>query len=117
MTNPELSPRKTPRQDRSRDLVEAILEATRRVLVSEGFEAVTMARVAKVAGVSSGSLYQYFPSVESLLVVLYQRMRGREIDTFEALLTSTQLLPLRQAVETLLFGLSTLINEQRPLAS
>ncbi len=117
LANDKLSPRKQPVQERSRDLVEAVLEATRRLLVDEGFEALSMARIAKVAGVSPGSLYQYFPSVDSLLVVLYQRMRGRELEAFEEILASTQGMPLRPAVEALLYGLAGLLNTQRPLAA
>ena len=98
-------------------LVEAVLEATRRLLVDEGFEALSMARIAKVAGVGPGSLYQYFPSVDSLMVVLYERMRTRELEALEGVLASTQGMPLRPAVEALLFGLAGLLNTQRPLAT
>ncbi len=64
---PRLTPRKEPSQERSRDTVEAMLEATRRLLASGGFEALNTNEVAEVAGVSVGSLYQYFPSKESLV--------------------------------------------------
>jgi AcrR family transcriptional regulator len=67
-TNTE--PRKRPRQARSRVLFDALVEATQRVLIKEGVEAVTTARVAEVAGVSIGSLYQYFPSRESLIAAV-----------------------------------------------
>ena len=62
--------RKAPRQERSRQTVEAILGATSRVLVREGFAALTTTRVAEVAGVSIGSLYQYFPTKEALVGAL-----------------------------------------------
>ena len=117
MTNPDLSPRKKPVQDRSRHLVEAVVEATRRLLLREGFESLTMARIAKVAGVSPGSLYQYFPSVDSLMVVLYQRMRTQELEAFERLLESTRTMPLQESIEAFLFELAKMIAEQRPLAA
>src|SRR3954447_10769421 len=63
-------PRKSPRQDRSRATVDAILEAAARVLVKQGFERTTTNRVAEAAGVSVGSLYQYFPSQEALVAAL-----------------------------------------------
>ncbi len=69
---PRLTPRKLPQQRRSRELVDAIFEATRRVLVKEGFAELKVAVVSKVAGVSPGSLYQYFPSKESLVVALHR---------------------------------------------
>jgi AcrR family transcriptional regulator len=65
--NPVVSARKAPRQSRSKQLVEAILEAAIRVLSREGATRFTTARVAETAGVSVGSLYQYFPNKEAIL--------------------------------------------------
>ncbi len=67
-----IAPRKTPRQARSARLVEAILEAAIRVLESDGAAAFTTIRVAERAGISVGSLYQYFPNKESILFRLQQ---------------------------------------------
>jgi len=66
-------PRKAPTQARAQATVEAILAATKKVLVNDGYEAASTNRVAEVAGVSIGSLYQYFPSKASLLAELIQR--------------------------------------------
>ena len=57
-----ISARKRPRQARSERLVATILEAAIRVLAREGAQRFTTARVAETAGVSVGSLYQYFPN-------------------------------------------------------
>jgi AcrR family transcriptional regulator len=65
--SPEISARKHPQQERSTRLVADILEAAIRVLVREGARRFTTARVAEEAGVSVGSLYQYFPNKEALL--------------------------------------------------
>jgi AcrR family transcriptional regulator len=73
-------PRKKPSQGRSKATVEAILEGTIRVLLGEGFETLTTTRVAEVAGVAVGTLYQYFPAKESLLFALLER----EMATLEA---------------------------------
>ena len=62
-----LKPRKSPVQARSVATVEAILEATIQVLLSMGKERLTTTRVAFRAGVSVGTLYQYFPNKQSLL--------------------------------------------------
>ena len=51
-------------------LYDALIEATRRLLASEGVAAVTTARVAELAGASIGSLYQYFPSREALIAAV-----------------------------------------------
>jgi AcrR family transcriptional regulator len=66
-TKPSLSARKRPSQRRSAQLVGDILEAASRVLARDGALRFTTVRVAAEAGVSVGSLYQYFPSKEALL--------------------------------------------------
>lgn len=68
-----LEPRKRPRQARSTATVEAILEATIQVLVAEGAPRLTTTRVAERAGVSVGTMYQYFPHKQSLLYAVLQR--------------------------------------------
>jgi AcrR family transcriptional regulator len=67
------APRKTPTQARSRATVDAILAATARLLVKHGFDRTSTKQVAEAAGVSVGSLYQYFPSKESLVAALMER--------------------------------------------
>ena len=62
-----ISSRKQPKQARAADLVEAILQAAVQVLASEGAQRFTTTRVAEKAGVSVGSLYQYFPNKAALL--------------------------------------------------
>lgn len=62
-----LEPRKTPVQARSTVTVEAIFEATIQVLLSAGAERLTTTLVAERAGVSVGTLYQYYPNKQSLL--------------------------------------------------
>ena len=62
-----VSSRKQPQQARSTELVAAILEAAVQVLTKEGAQRFTTARVAEKAGVSVGSLYQYFPNKASIL--------------------------------------------------
>jgi len=65
--SPRISSRKEPKQARSADLVAAILEAAVQVLATEGAPRFTTARVAEKAGVSVGSLYQYFPNKAAIL--------------------------------------------------
>src|SRR6202042_2504846 len=67
------SGRRKPTQRRARQTVDAILDAVVRVLKREGFGAVTTNRVAEVAGVSIGSVYQYFPDKGAIFVALHQR--------------------------------------------
>ena len=77
---PTTNPRRRPRQARAQATVEAIVKATARVLVDEGYDRASTNRIAHAAGVSIGSLYQYFPSKEALVAALVdshlERMRA-----------------------------------------
>lgn len=67
-----LRPRKKPRQARSEVTVAAIYEATIQVLLTQGLRRLTTTRVAERAGVSVGTLYQYFPNKHALLYSLLE---------------------------------------------
>ena len=67
------APRRQPRQPRSVATVDAILEASTRVFESRGYLRATTNEVAELAGVSVGSLYQYFPDKAALLTALHER--------------------------------------------
>jgi AcrR family transcriptional regulator len=71
------APRKSPTQQRSRATVDAIVDATARVLVRDGYDALSTNRVAQEAGVSVGSLYQYFPGKEALVAAVMERYASR----------------------------------------
>jgi AcrR family transcriptional regulator len=68
------SPRKKPVQDRSQITVEAIVDAAARIFSERGFNATTTNHVAEVAGVSVGSLYQYFPNKLALLAAVRDKV-------------------------------------------
>lgn len=65
--------RRQPEQRRARQTVEAVLDAVVRILKREGAKAVTTNRIAEVAGVSIGSVYQYFPDKSGIFIALHQR--------------------------------------------
>lgn len=90
-------PRKRPRQKRSQQTVAAILEATARILVDDGFDKLNTNRVAEVAGVSIGSLYQYFPNKQALVLALAEEHIGREIARLAGMTLELQKLPLIEA--------------------
>jgi AcrR family transcriptional regulator len=71
--------RREPRQRRARQTVEAILEAVVRIVKREGIGAVNTNRVAEVAGVSIGSVYQYFPDKRAMFIALH-KLHIEEID-------------------------------------
>lgn len=66
-------PRKSAQQKRSQATVEILLDATARLLAREGYDRASTNRIAAVAGVSVGSLYQYFPNKEALVAALVAR--------------------------------------------
>jgi AcrR family transcriptional regulator len=72
-TRNRLEPRKLPAQSRSAATVNAVLEAAARILEKHGFEGYTTNAVAERAGVSIGSLYQYFPSKDAVTIALIDR--------------------------------------------
>jgi AcrR family transcriptional regulator len=76
-------PRKTPRQERSQALVDSILTAASRVLSTVGIERSTTTRIAERAGVSIGSLYQYFRDRDELLGTLVERRLEDNLRRFE----------------------------------
>jgi AcrR family transcriptional regulator len=77
--------RRRPQQLRARQTVDAVLDAVIRILKREGFGAVTTNRIAEVAGVSIGSVYQYFPHKRAIYTALHQR----HIDAIDRLINAT----------------------------
>jgi AcrR family transcriptional regulator len=75
---PATNPRKHAAQARSRATVDALVEATARILVRDGFDQASTNRIAAEAGVSVGSLYQYYPGKEALVVAVAER-HNREL--------------------------------------
>ncbi len=69
----QIEPRKQPVQSRSAATVEALYEASIQVLLEVGYRKLTTTRVAERAGVSVGSLYQYFPNREALIAAVIAR--------------------------------------------
>ena len=65
--------RRQPTQRRARQTVEAVLDAVVRILKRKGIKAVTTNRVAEVAGISIGSVYQYFPDKRAIFVAVHER--------------------------------------------
>ena len=98
---PLTRPRKHASQDRSRATVDALVEATARILVKEGFEKASTNRIAEAAGVSVGSLYQYFPSKEALVVAVIDRHTDGLMQIVRGVLTAVASLPVEKAVRKL----------------
>jgi AcrR family transcriptional regulator len=77
---PLTNPRKAATQQRSRQTVGALLDATARILIKDGYDKASTNKIALVAGVSVGSLYQYFPSKEALVAAVVDRHMKEMLD-------------------------------------
>ena len=110
-----LKPRRKPTQERSRETVEAILEAAAQVFERHGYAAGTTNRIAERAGVSIGSLYQYFPNKDAIVVELMRR----HLDELEEIAwpalrqLAADRTPLRDGLTAIVVG-SVAQHEQAP---
>jgi AcrR family transcriptional regulator len=99
---PRTAPRKKPRQERSEATVDAILEATARVLCTTGYDRASTNRIALAAGVSIGSLYQYFPSKEALVAALAERHMAKMTSLVRAKLAELADAPIAVGVRAMI---------------
>lgn len=97
-----IRPRKLPQQERARATVEVILEAAARILVKHGFDGMTTNHVAEKAGVSVGSLYQYFPNKESLVAELERRHHAELRAAFEEAYPRAEVLGIAEMVDVMI---------------
>jgi AcrR family transcriptional regulator len=127
LSKPTATPRKQPKQERSQATVEAILAATTHILTENGYDQLTTNRVAERAGVSIGSLYQYFPNKEALIFALAEhhanemvQLARHHLEGLEGLNGCTILEVLRQIVKAALAAhavnpkLHRVLHEQIP---
>ncbi|MGC1547333.1 MAG: TetR/AcrR family transcriptional regulator [Rhodanobacter sp.] len=98
---PLIKPRKVATQERSRATVDALLSATARILVKEGFDKASTNRIAEVSGVSIGSLYQYFPSKEALVAAVIERHQQEIMQMVRGELAGVLAQPVEKAVRKL----------------
>jgi len=95
---PVIRPRKLATQQRSRATVDSLVEATARILVREGFDKASTNRIADVAGVSIGSLYQYFPGKEALVAAVIERHQKEIMQVVRSELAQAAALPMDEAM-------------------
>ena len=94
-------PRKSPTQQRSQLTVAALLKATAHILVKEGYESASTNRIAEAAGVSIGSLYQYFPSKEALVAAVVDRHMQEMLELLRAAVERVREQPVAVATREL----------------
>lgn len=98
---PATTARKIATQERSKATVDALLDATARVLVREGYDRTSTNKIAAAAGVSIGSLYQYYPSKEALVAGVIERHMEEMMGVVRASLLRVAQMPLADAAREL----------------
>ncbi len=112
---PHVTPRKNPKQERSRELVHTILQATAHILDRGGLEAFNTNEIARVAGVSIGSVYQFFPNKDSILAAYVDRQMTLDFNRIIELLTSQRAAPKELLIESLVQELIDIFCRNRKL--
>jgi AcrR family transcriptional regulator len=97
-SRPKTSVRRRPQQRRARETVESVLDAVIRILKHSGPAALTTNRIAEVAGVSIGSVYQYFPDKRAIFSALHER----HIQQIDRVIQSTLVEHARSPLEHLM---------------
>src|SRR5690349_10721211 len=96
------APRRQPQGRRGEEIVEAIVTGASRVLAKDGYESLTTNRIAEIAGVSIGSLYQYFPGKQAVLAEVSKRLEYNAIGLLSDRLTGAEEVPLRAVARAFL---------------
>ncbi len=94
--------RKRPNQSRSRALVNAVAQASLRILDEGGDEALTVARIAEVSGAAVGSIYQYFPNKDAIVALLYEQVLDEESAHLQGMQARLVGMPLATALREIL---------------
>jgi AcrR family transcriptional regulator len=108
-------PRKQPTQERAAATVDAILGAVERVLEKHGAAGLTTNRVAEVAGVSVGTLYQYYPNKEALVGAVIERYYQQTFAMCRAALAAGAGVPIGTIVDRVAEALAAAYQVQRPI--
>lgn len=97
--------RRKPKQQRSRQTVDDVLEAVQLVVKRHGTQAITTNRIAEAAGVSVGSLYQYFPDKRAIFTALHDRHVDDVRQVIEQTTAACASAPLKEFTRELVHGL------------
>lgn len=101
MTEAPPAPRRRPKQRRSQELVRSIQQACLKILEEQGPDRLTTHRIAEVAGVTIGSLYQYFPNKEAVVADVYHAMLDAQAEMLRAISSEIEQIADRSIEETL----------------
>ncbi|MCB9640041.1 MAG: TetR/AcrR family transcriptional regulator [Myxococcales bacterium] len=120
----DVTPRKKPRQRRAQETVEALLTATAQLLDEEGYEQLSTNQIARRAGVSIGSLYQYYPNKEALVFALVERLAEQQYAVVKETFAEMSELPIEEVAREVVIAiletrqlepeLNRILSEQLP---
>jgi AcrR family transcriptional regulator len=99
-------PRAVPRRAPGKRIVEAILQSAMAVLSRDGFQRLTTNRIAQQAGVSIGSVYQYFPDKHAIIAAIGRELEQRALGLFEQMVDVAPTRSIREVVGMLVRGLA-----------
>ncbi len=105
--------RRKPRQPRAIVTIDAILIAVERILDTHGPAGLTTNRVAEIAGVSIGSLYQYYPNKQALIAAVQERVLDELYESLDIVLTSSGERALAEIVELVARGMLDVYSARR----
>lgn len=111
-----IEPRKTPRQERAQATVDAILTASATILRQQGYDGLTTNKVADAAGVSVGSLYQYFPGKDALVTATMLTFGGRQQKRLFDALARVEHEPIEVVVKIVMQALMEIAESDRDLS-
>lgn len=111
-----ITPRKQPRQERAQATVDAILTASAKILRQHGYDGLTTNKVADAAGVSVGSLYQYFPGKDALVTATLLSFGERQQKRLFAALAAVQAEPIAIVIQTVVQTLMEISEADRELS-
>lgn len=111
----ELDPRKEPKQSRAKKTVGYIIDATAQVLENIGYDKISTNKIAKRAGVSIGSLYQYFPSKESIIDYMVDEYITKHFQVLKEKLDAMEDTSLDEVIRHILSAFLSLFEQKRQL--
>ncbi len=96
---PLVEPRKSPKQLRSRQTVDKILQAATDVIIANGMDALTTNKIAEAANVNIASLYQYFPNKDAIITAIFEDNINNMADVWRIQLEEMMDLPIKEATK------------------
>lgn len=109
----KLNPRKKATQGRAKETVRSIVEATTHIIEKSGIEEISTNKIAKKAGVSIGSLYQYFPSKESILIFLVEKELTGHVENIETHISQMDEATIEEFIDEITETILTMFEQKK----